>query len=164
MEKKCTVCGIVKPFSEYRRKNFVPKNGVPRPEGYVVSRCKECLAQVSRDIYDTHKTKIRRRQKEYYQENLDVILGKTRKRRKEASRFLSEYLVGKSCVDCGETDRVVLEFDHRVPEEKRMNVSQLVGKGRPIEMIRAEIEKCDIRCANCHRRKTAKQFGWYSNW
>jgi hypothetical protein len=26
--------------------------------------------------------------------------------------------------------------------------------------VRAEIEKCDVRCVNCHRRKTARDFGW----
>lgn len=31
-----------------------------------------------------------------------------------------------------------------------------------MEQLLAEIERCDVRCANCHWRKTAVQFGWYS--
>jgi hypothetical protein len=30
-----------------------------------------------------------------------------------------------------------------------------------LNQVKNEIEKCDVRCANCHRRKTAKDFNWY---
>jgi hypothetical protein len=30
-----------------------------------------------------------------------------------------------------------------------------------IARIKEEIEKCDVRCANCHTRRTAHQFGWW---
>jgi hypothetical protein len=62
------------------------------------------------------------------------------------------------CIDCGEADPVVLEFDHRDRSEKRANVSRLLANGWAT--VLCEIEKCDIRCVNCHRRRTAEQFGW----
>lgn len=74
-----------------------------------------------------------------------------------ARRRLLAYLETHSCVDCGEADPVVLEFDHRERAWKRFNVPQ--GLGRPWNDVVAEIAKCDVRCANCHRRRTAKQGG-----
>jgi hypothetical protein len=63
-------------------------------------------------------------------------------------------------VACGEADPVVLEFDHRDPAEKAERVSRLVSIGCSLARLRAEIEKCDVRCANCHRRRTAQQQAW----
>jgi len=59
----------------------------------------------------------------------------------------------------GESDPVVLEFDHQ--RDKVYAISWLVYNKRKIEVLQAEIEKCLVRCANCHRRKTAKDFGFY---
>lgn len=72
-----------------------------------------------------------------------------------------EYLRLHPCVDCGEADPVVLEFDH-VRGTKRCNVSQMVSSYLSWATILKEIAKCDVRCANCHRRRTAIQFGWYA--
>lgn len=69
---------------------------------------------------------------------------------------VNEYLVGKSCLDCGEVDRDVLDFDH-VLDSKVNNVSDLIVGGNSLVYIMLEISKCEIRCANCHRRKTARQ-------
>ena len=63
------------------------------------------------------------------------------------------------CVDCGERDIRVLEFDH-VRGKKVANISTLATTGSCWRRIAEEIAKCEIRCANCHRRKTFEQFGW----
>jgi hypothetical protein len=55
----------------------------------------------------------------------------------------------------------VLEFDHRDRTTKRHDVSTLVRKKFSWSTILAEINKCDVVCANCHRRRTARQFGWH---
>ena len=68
---------------------------------------------------------------------------------------LTEYLSGHPCVDCGETDIVVLEFDH--VGEKLANISTLANGGRSWARILSEIEKCEVRCANCHRLKTLER-------
>jgi hypothetical protein len=69
------------------------------------------------------------------------------------------YLTEHPCVDCGESDPVVLEFDHKATEVKRLAVAQMVERRYAWEAIAAEIAKCDVRCANCHRRKTSRQRG-----
>lgn len=60
------------------------------------------------------------------------------------------------CLDCGLRDLVVLQWDHRDPAEKSANVSLLITRSHFAE-AQAEIAKCDVRCANCHRLKTAKE-------
>ncbi len=69
--------------------------------------------------------------------------------------FLDAYLAEHPCVDCGEADIVVLEFDH-VRGTKKRALSVLVKHASSLDVLRAEIAKCDVRCANCHRRQTAR--------
>lgn len=83
------------------------------------------------------------------------------KARQIARQVVVSHLATNHCVDCGASDMVVLEFDH-VRGEKLGNISWMVGTGRSAETIKAEIEKCDVRCANCHRRVTASRGGWHS--
>lgn len=64
--------------------------------------------------------------------------------------------------DCGENDPACLDFDH-IKGEKIDSVSQLCMRAYSLNKILKEIEKCELRCANCHRKKTAKDFNWYKN-
>lgn len=69
-----------------------------------------------------------------------------------------EYLLRHPCVDCGERDPVVLEFDHI--EEKSAHVSDLISHCASKTAIDAEIARCEVVCTNCHRRRTAHRAGW----
>ena len=71
---------------------------------------------------------------------------------------LFNFLSDKACIDCGEKDPIVLDFDHREPEDKFRPVSKLLSGHWSWSSLQKEIAKCDIRCANCHRRKTYLQF------
>ena len=74
------------------------------------------------------------------------------------SQLIFDYLLEHPCVDCGESDVVVLEFDH-VQGEKKYNISDLARRYSSWKTVKAEIDKCEVRCANCHRRITAKRAG-----
>ena len=78
--------------------------------------------------------------------------------RAQNRREVLSYLSTHPCVDCGIADAVVLEFDHRDPKQKVAHVGVLMN--RRWARVRAEIAKCDVRCANCHRIRTADQFAW----
>jgi hypothetical protein len=71
---------------------------------------------------------------------------------------LLDYFLTHPYVDCGESDPVVLEFDHL--RDKSYNVSALL-RAWSWNRVLQEIEKCEVVCANCHKRRTAKQFGWW---
>ncbi len=73
-------------------------------------------------------------------------------------RRLWDYLADNPCADCGLGDPRVLEFDHRERGGKVQSVTWMAHRGLAWERIQVEIAKCDVRCANCHRRRTAQQF------
>ncbi|MDS0296085.1 homing endonuclease associated repeat-containing protein [Halogeometricum luteum] len=61
----------------------------------------------------------------------------------------------RGCTRCSESDPVCLDFHHRDGVEKTANVSELVSNERSRDTIRAEIRRCDVLCANCHRKEHA---------
>lgn len=74
---------------------------------------------------------------------------------------LKLYLQDHPCVDCGESDLRCLDFDHRDPTTKDRNICVLVAGGSwSWNTVFQEIQKCDVRCANCHRKKTNANMVW----
>lgn len=71
------------------------------------------------------------------------------------------YMLAHPCIDCGEKDIRLLEFDH-VHGEKKATISRLLTQNRNWLIVEAEIAKCEVRCANCHRIKTFERDGdWW---
>lgn len=141
--KICYTCKGEKPFEEFRWRN--------KDKGTRLSNCRECSKLYARN---------------HYKENVAYYLRKARRRNKscneEYHRRIFEYLSTHPCVDCGEGDPVVLEFDHVDPRTKKENIAVMLNHQTSWNLILEEIAKCEVRCVNCHRRKTAKEQGWYS--
>ncbi len=57
------------------------------------------------------------------------------------------------CVRCTETDPACLDFHHVNADEKEMTVSSMISYGYSKEQLLDEIEKCEVLCANCHRKQ-----------
>jgi hypothetical protein len=74
----------------------------------------------------------------------------------EVLPMLIGYFRAHPCVDCGERDPIVLEFDHL--RDKAFTIGQALAK-RSWQSILDEIKKCEVVCANCHRRRTAIRRG-----
>jgi hypothetical protein len=136
----CCTCGLAKPMSEFAVKN--------KQRGTRSTKCRSCQAAYSR---------------EHYRRNRPAYLQRTASQRKanreECRQQVFDYLISHPCIDCGEIDPIVLEFDHRDASLKRESISRMISK-RTWAIVQLEIAKCDVRCANCHRRRTAEQFGW----
>jgi 5-methylcytosine-specific restriction endonuclease McrA len=102
--------------------------------------------------------------KTYYQKNKKRLQKSNRKIRIRLKRmrqlFVLTYLKTHPCVDCGEDNPIVLEFDH-VRGKKVNDISGLIENARSEKVISKEMAKCEVRCSNCHKKKTAKEYGWF---
>lgn len=100
------------------------------------------------------KSDDRSRSLQWYHENRDKSRARMTARRIEHLERLSLLKLEHGCMDCGYKEHPeALDFDHRPGTEKRFAISQSVG--RKWNQLLAEIEKCDIVCANCHRVRTS---------
>ncbi|MDP1689336.1 MAG: hypothetical protein Q8L47_04390 [bacterium] len=93
--------------------------------------------------------------------NRDDLYRAQKKHRIKVRINLLEFLSNKYCKDCGENDPIVLDFDHKDPDIKFKPISNMLSGHYSWKSVKSEIEKCDVRCANCHRRKTHIQFKYY---
>jgi|APSaa5957512622_1039677.scaffolds.fasta_scaffold07485_6 hypothetical protein len=91
--------------------------------------------------------------REYYLNNTDKEKERTKKRKQTLRRWFNEYKETLSCSKCGEGHPACLEFHHTKASEKDFMVSDSIErKGFSRDKILAEINKCTILCANCHRK------------
>lgn len=78
--------------------------------------------------------------------------GASKARHQIFSDRIAAFKKGRPCCDCGGVfPTECLDFDHL--RDKKFCVGN-GGCGRPWESTLAEIEKCEIVCANCHRTRT----------
>lgn len=132
--KTCSRCKENKPYSEYGKLSKA-KDGLQ----YYCIACKAKIHQDAKEI------------------RLKQIYASKDRRVEKARNHVYDYLLNNPC-DCGESDPVVLEFDHNDGVDKESAVSTMVLQGMGFDRIDFEIAKCTVRCANCHRRRTAEQF------
>jgi len=141
MKKYCGTCKEVKNKTEFN-KNKVRKDGLN-------SICRVCSKNNSHNYYKVNKEIMK-----------PMINERKRKRKIERIEYIYNYLLENPCVDCGENNPIVLEFDHKDNVEKIGNLCDMISEGVDLVKIKNEINKCDVRCANCHRIRTSKQQNW----
>lgn len=129
--KFCTNCQQTKDETEFN-KNKARKDGL---NGF----CRDCAKQTSRN---------------YYKMNIDYhkkyIIAQNIKRRIESLNKINSYKSSKGCKYCIEKEPCCLEFHHL--RDKFDDVSKMVQNGYSWKRIEKEISKCDLVCANCHRK------------
>lgn len=139
--KYCGCCETEKPIEKFSKRTL--KSG----KATAYHWCKECSNKKSKENYvaniEKRKAKNRATSKNNNKDNRIRIIN---------------YLIEHGCIDCGEKDPIVLEFDHQ--RDKKFTISKRIGNAW--NGLKLEIDKCEVRCANCHRRKTAKSRKWYS--
>jgi hypothetical protein len=130
--KRCPTCRRHKPLEEFNSQQ---------------KKCRSCKAAYDRRWYKKNKTRRDRQ----------ITLRRAADKERNAL-FVLNYLLDHPCAVCGETDTVVLEFDH-IRGKKLYSISLIASNGYSMRVLEAEIAKCQVLCANCHRRRTAK--GWH---
>jgi 5-methylcytosine-specific restriction endonuclease McrA len=143
--KPCSKCKLVKALSEFYVKD---------KSGRLHAQCKACYKKRRKTYYSEH-----------YKRYGDAYRSRARLRHRVQKKALLEvmlkYLEGKSCAKCGITDIRTFEFDHLDPLKKKFSIARGISNKYSWSVILAEIEKCQILCANCHKIRTAQQFKWY---
>lgn len=134
--KWCSVCKKNKSLDSFN-KNRARKDGLQ-------TRCRSCDQTRAKARYAANPLSQREAVKRQRARWLPVM-----------DQIVVDWLRTHPCVDCGEADIVVLEFDH-VRGKKTRNVSLFRYRYTP-KLLQEEIAKCEVRCANCHRRKTARE-------
>ena len=135
--RKCYRCGELKPIDHFswRRRDTKQRD----------SFCKPCRSAYGRQHYEANR-----------QRYIDQAADSKRRLMLARTQYLIEYFETHPCVDCGETDPVVLEFDHL--RDKAFAIGPEL-RNKSWESILVEVEKCEVVCANCHRRRTAQRRG-----
>lgn len=127
MTKTCGRCNQTKPLIEFRKR----KNGHQ-------AWCTSCFRAYDKERYKTID-----------KDRKNANAKKIRDRQRNLLKSIKET---RGCVDCGNADHRVLDFDH-VKGTKYKDLSAMVGMYTDQKLL-DEVDKCEVRCANCHRIKT----------
>jgi len=91
--------------------------------------------------------------KKYYLNNKEKEKNRTKLRKQALRKWFNDYKKTLSCSKCNEKHPVCLEFHHDNENEKQFGVSDCIEqRGFSREKILAEVGKCTVLCANCHRK------------
>lgn len=130
--KRCNKCKQTKAETEFNKKS----------KGKLQAYCRPCDREHSKDYYKKNKEKIRRQ-----------IYSAFKRRLKERKLFRKEHLLKHPCIDCGEKNIIVLEFDH-INGNKIESISKMVLGAYSLNRIKKEMNKCEVVCSNCHSIRT----------
>ena len=137
----CSACKIEKDLEDFAWKN--------KDLGTKNTTCKPCQSVYARFHYKSNSQRYKDRAKQ----NRPVYVNRNK-------NYIIDFLSENPCVDCGETDIEVLQFDHiEMIGEKGKRVPSFIGYS--LETLKAQIDLCEVRCGNCHIRRTRQQMGWF---
>jgi hypothetical protein len=95
------------------------------------------------------REQARAAEKAYRTRHPDRIRAKTNRQRTERKQWAIEYKGGK-CARCGGVFHpAVYDFHHKDPTQKDFAPARALRLS--IERAKAELDKCDLLCSNCHR-------------
>lgn len=127
--------------------------------------CKDCKFHTVYRLkkawyYEQNKEEIQARRQIFRESNLETIKeqnkDKAKKRRLSTRRFTDSVKLTAGCTDCGYNERAsAMDFDHVTGEKK-----ETIGHLPSMRSVVAEIMKCEVVCAICHRIRTEDRSKW----
>ncbi|MDN4159978.1 hypothetical protein [Nocardioides abyssi] len=154
----CPACQMFQPAIDF--------NNESRRYSGLATRCRKAQAAARQTAEAREQTRAQNKRRwanpEYRERGLEAARARRRVKgqddlRKSRARLrtaVDEWKL-QGCIDCGYRDIRAIEPDHRPGEVKVGNVSRLVTLCVSLDRLRAELAKCEPRCARCHRRMTA---------
>jgi hypothetical protein len=128
---QCYRCRLEKSDEDFSFKN--------KAKGIKQTHCKECQREISKDWYVRNSKMHRDRVKRVKYDSRNDIL-----------EFLRSATL--RCTKCGQDHLATLDFHHRDPNTKDYSLAVMMGGSYKLETFIREFDKCDILCANCHRK------------
>jgi hypothetical protein len=136
--QKCRQCEEVKEDDAFAYRD--------KKRGKRQTLCRECKTSYNKEWYrqnsDTHKLAVAA---------TSIVI---RERNKQWLQNLKKDL---QCLKCGESDPACLDLHHRNPAGKDMSLGSAISRGWSLAGLQSELEKCDVLCANCHRKHHYKE-------
>tara|TARA_Y100001937_G_C7018424_1_gene284246 strand:+ start:44 stop:769 length:726 start_codon:yes stop_codon:yes gene_type:complete len=152
---QCIICGEIKPEEEFPKLTFKSKRNPDKI--YRRKECKSCRKVKHHQFTDDNHERLMERRRELYQINKEHIKkwrdenkdhrNKIAKESRLKRKAIMIEMLGGKCVDCGATEN--LQFDHTDPSKKSFNIACVLS-----ERMLTELEKCELRCGDCHLEKT----------
>ncbi len=146
---ECKKCGKVS-TDETVFATFTDRRGIVRRRGI----CWECRGKYAHDNFE----RLQGWRKQYNATPKQRTAKRERDRamRQAAAAYVTQVKESTPCMDCGRKfPAVAMDFDHL--KDKVAAVARMVGCGYKLELIKVEIEKCELVCACCHRIRTARR-------
>lgn len=134
-QRLCTMCNTPRPISEFNKSRT-------RSE-HLRAHCKSCERKAAKDFY--------KKNPEPYKRRAAVSRRNMAKKNKELANKIKQ---DSGCVSCGENTLCVLDFHHLHGNSKGREGGMPVSRAANVSIrkFRAELAKCVVLCANCHRK------------
>lgn len=159
--KQCTACRQHKSKDNYytKKRSKLRKDGSIHSWVGLYAKCKPCTDRQN----EASKHKYKDWYKQYRVDNKERISERGKAfytKQKDNWWTLASTLIKLVCKDCGYNKHSAgLEFNHIDPKEKEYNIHYLMKRPfneKWIKLFKAEIQKCEILCATCHKVHHAK--------
>lgn len=155
----CNYCN--KQFLTYHKGKFCSR-GCYSASRWATEHCKQCGVKTGMRRFCNLKC-----QRDYWNKNDYKLI---KKKRHWERKFEILKKLGNRCIVCGESDYRVLDINHkdRTKKEKpkhknKFSMSFSYNTTFRLKEWTKNIDNLELLCANCHRRHTWKQMGYYES-
>lgn len=132
--KICWKCGNERDGEDFHWKS--------KPKGIRHTTCKDCMIAYRMAYYERNKETEKAR----IAKDVKIRLAKYK-------GILWGIKSTSGCSRCPEKDPACLDFHHTDPKTKSFTLAGIRQRSPSLKLLMAEIEKCEVICANCHRKE-----------